>query len=180
MPRQREVKPWTIYPPTQEDRDIIEQKAAEASLSVSAYLCMVGKLANIAVSLPTEQHVLSETQVIPTLNENPKEDDLGALFEKIEAEKEAEDVENPTELKPFAKILGCSVDEQEPTQKKPYILCDLSGNPLSQADSDYAHQERAAGRTSKIILSDDEDPYHTRQVFYCTSNNLKFEVVKEV
>lgn len=60
MPRQREVKPWTIYPPTQEDRDIIEQKAAEASLSVSAYLCMVGKLANVKVSLPSEQQALSE------------------------------------------------------------------------------------------------------------------------
>lgn len=55
MPRQREVKPWTIYPPTQEDREIIEQKAAEASLSVSAYLCMVGKLACVNVNLPTEQ-----------------------------------------------------------------------------------------------------------------------------
>lgn len=384
MPRQREVKPWTIYPPTQEDREIIEQKAAEASLSVSAYLCMVGKLANIAVSLPTGQRVLSETQVIPTLKENPKKDDIGAIFEAIEAEKEAEDAANPTDLKPFARNLDCELDEPEIvadketvveykayckdgfgtggycddcshheydeegrsfcvkygdiplagdikseiihavkdgkaklleayinatddfvveriyndeqytvvsnvmdedipltykeiytealrptliedysvfvqsdgtvtitlwgsciergktfneefrelhlteedaehiefslelveldgfmdilglgaewlpagqplseqqivtiaepelTQKKPYILCDMSGNPLSQADSKFVHQERAAGRTSKIILTEDEDPYHTRQVWYCTANNLKFEVIKEV
>ena len=60
MPKPREVKPWTIYPPTQVDREIIEKKAAEASLSVSAYLCMVGKLACIQVK--TEQQVLSEPQ----------------------------------------------------------------------------------------------------------------------
>jgi transcriptional regulator with XRE-family HTH domain len=69
---------------------------------------------------------------------------------------------------------------EEPTQKKPYILCDMSGNPLSQSDSKFVHQERAAGRTGKVILSEDEDPYHTRKVFYCTANNLKFEVTKEV
>lgn len=135
----------------------------------------------LSVDFPKEPvQDLSETQIIPTLKENPKKDDLGAIFDKIEADKEAEDAANPTDLKPFAKILGCSFDEQEPVQKKPYILCDLFGNPLSQADSEYAHQERAAGRTSKIMLSDDEDPYHTRQVFYCTANNLKFEVIKEV
>ena len=49
MPRPREIKPWTIYPPTQEDRTIIEQKAAQAGLSVSSYLCMVGKLAEVVV-----------------------------------------------------------------------------------------------------------------------------------
>lgn len=64
MPRQRDVKPWTIYPPTQEDRDIIEQKAAAASLSVSAYLCMVGKLACVTVNIPTEQEVLSEQEPV--------------------------------------------------------------------------------------------------------------------
>lgn len=54
MPKQRDVKPWTVYPPTQEDREIIERKAAEAALSVSAYLCMVGKLACINVGLSKE------------------------------------------------------------------------------------------------------------------------------
>lgn len=72
MPRQREVKPWTIYPPTQEDREIIEQKAAAASLSVSAYLCMVGKLACIAVNLPTEQKVLSEQELVT--KQEPKQE----------------------------------------------------------------------------------------------------------
>lgn len=64
MPRQRDVKPWTIYPPTQEDREIIERKAAAASLSVSAYLCMVGKLACVTVNIPTEQKILSEQEPV--------------------------------------------------------------------------------------------------------------------
>lgn len=64
MPRQRDVKPWTIYPPTQEDREIIERKAAAASLSVSAYLCMLGKLACIEVNVPTESKVLSEQEPV--------------------------------------------------------------------------------------------------------------------
>ncbi len=364
MPRQREVKPWTIYPPTQEDREIIEQKAAEASLSVSAYLCMVGKLACVNVNLPTEQQ--------PSQKKNLKEDNLGALFDEIEIEKEAEDAANPTDLKPFAQTLGCILDEPdivankenvveykayckddcgmggycddcphheyneegrsfcikfgdipltgdnkseiiravkegkaklldayinnssdfvveriyngeqytvvsnimdedipltykeiytealrpvliddysvciqsdgivtitlwgdsiarskafneefcnhnpqedteqkqfsmelaeldefmdnlgiatempsvepEPTQKKSYTLCDLSGNPLSGEEENFILNERAAGRTNRVFLSEDEDPYHTRQVHYCTTNDFKFEVIptKEV
>jgi len=72
MPRQREVKPWTIYPPTQDDREIIEQKAAAASLSVSAYLCMVGKLACIAVNFSTEQKVLASQE--PVIKQEPKQE----------------------------------------------------------------------------------------------------------
>ncbi len=49
MPRKRDVKAWTVYPATQEDRNAIEKKAKEAGLSVSAYLCMVGKLAEVKV-----------------------------------------------------------------------------------------------------------------------------------
>jgi len=49
MPRSRGIKAWTVYPPTQEDRDVIEQKAKDAGLSVSSYLCMVGKLAQVNV-----------------------------------------------------------------------------------------------------------------------------------
>ncbi len=72
MPRQRDVKPWTIYPPTQEDREIIEQKAAAASLSVSAYLCMVGKLACIAVNFSTEQKVLARKE--PVIKQESKQE----------------------------------------------------------------------------------------------------------
>lgn len=201
MPRQRKVKPWTIYPPTQEYRDIIERKAAEVSLSVSAYLCMVGKLACVNVNLPTVQQPAQ-----PAQKKNSKEDDLGAIFDEIEAEKEAEDVANPTDLRPFARNLGCVLDEPEivadketaelnefmdnlglaterlpvepePTQKKTYKLYNLQGEPLSEAEERFVLKERAAGCTNRLFLSDDEDPYNTRQVYYCIKNDFKFEVV---
>lgn len=72
------------------------------------------------------------------------------------------------------------LSEQEPTQKKPYKLYNLQGKPLTSVESDFVHQERAEGRVDKLILSEDDDPYHTRQVYYCTTNDFKFEVVKEV
>jgi len=72
--------------------------------------------------------------------------------------------------------------EQEPieTAPKPYNLYSLEGEPLTQGEEDFVHRERAAGRTGDVELSEDEDPYRTRQVFYCASNGFQFELVKEV
>lgn len=78
--------------------------------------------------------------------------------------------------------LDLSEEEQEPTEtaSKPYKLYTLQGEPLTQSEEEFVHRERAAGRVGKIELSEDDDPYRTRQVFYCTSNGFKFELVKEV
>lgn len=72
--------------------------------------------------------------------------------------------------------------EQEPseTAPKPYKLYNLEGEPLTSAEEEFVHRERAAGRTTKVELSQDEDPYRTRKVRCCDSNNFKFEVIKEV
>jgi|GEM_PF-945824 len=70
--------------------------------------------------------------------------------------------------------------EQEPTETAPktYTLCNLQGEPLTPAENKFVHQERAFGRVSKVELSEDEDPYRTRKVFYCINNtDLKFEVI---
>lgn len=72
--------------------------------------------------------------------------------------------------------------EQEPTETAPklYKLYSLEGEPLTQSEEDFVHRERAAGRTTKMELSEDEDPYSSRQVYCCDNNNFKFEVIKEV
>lgn len=68
------------------------------------------------------------------------------------------------------------------TATKPYKLYNLYGKPLTQAEEEFVHQERACGRVEQLILSEDEDPYSTRRLYYCTETGLKFEVIptKEV
>lgn len=68
------------------------------------------------------------------------------------------------------------------TATKPYTLHDMKGKPLSQADTDYIYGEKLKGHIGRLVLSEDEDPYALRKLFYCTSNGLRFEVVpnKEV
>lgn len=63
------------------------------------------------------------------------------------------------------------------TAAKPYKLCNLQGKPLSQADTDFVHQEKLKGHLEHLVLSEDEDPYAIRKLYYCTSNGLRFEVV---
>lgn len=68
------------------------------------------------------------------------------------------------------------------TATKSYKLCNMQGKPLSQADTDYVYKEKLKGQVERLVLSEDEDPYALRKLFYCTSNGLRFEVVptKEV
>lgn len=63
------------------------------------------------------------------------------------------------------------------TATKPYTLHDMKGKPLSQADTDYVYSEKSKGHIERLVLSEDEDPYALRQLYYCTSNGLRFEVV---
>lgn len=63
------------------------------------------------------------------------------------------------------------------TAPKPYKIYNLYGKPLTQVEQDFVHRERAEGRVEQLILSEDEDPYCIRRLYYCTENNLKFEVV---
>ena len=63
------------------------------------------------------------------------------------------------------------------TTTKSYKLHNMRGKPLSQADTNFVHQEKLKGRVEQLVLSEDEDPYAVRKLFYCTSNGLKFEVV---
>lgn len=63
------------------------------------------------------------------------------------------------------------------TATKPYTLCNMRGNPLSQAEIDFVYKEKSKGRVERLVLSEDEDPYALRQLYYCTSNGLRFEVV---
>ncbi|MBV4426173.1 hypothetical protein [Clostridium tyrobutyricum] len=63
------------------------------------------------------------------------------------------------------------------TATKPYKLHDMKGKPLSQADTDYIYGEKLKGCIERLVLSEDEAPYALRQLYYCTSNGLRFEVV---
>lgn len=63
------------------------------------------------------------------------------------------------------------------TATKPYKLHNMQGKPLSQVDVDYVYSEKSKGRVEQLFLSEDEDPYCIRKLFYCTSNGLRFEVV---
>lgn len=65
------------------------------------------------------------------------------------------------------------------TEIKPYTLCNLQGRPLSQTDVDFVHREKLQGRLEQLVLLEDEDPYATRRLYYCTSNGLQFEVVPD-
>lgn len=63
------------------------------------------------------------------------------------------------------------------TTTKPYKLYTLYGKPLTQAEEEFVYREKAKGRVEQLVLSEDEDPYCIRRLYYCTSNGLRFEVV---
>lgn len=75
-----------------------------------------------------------------------------------------------------------TIDNKINTSTQPYKLHDMKGKPLSQADTDYVFGEKLKGHIERLLLSEDEDPYAVRRLFYCTANGLRFEVVptKEV
>jgi hypothetical protein len=75
-----------------------------------------------------------------------------------------------------------TIDNKLNTTPKPYKLHNMQGKPLSQAEVDYVYSEKSKGHVEQLVLSEDEDPYCIRRLYYCTSNGLKFEVVptKEV
>ncbi len=62
---------------------------------------------------------------------------------------------------------------------KPYKLCNLQGKPLSQLDTAFVYREKSKGQVERLVLLEDEDPYATRRLYYCTSNGLQFEVVPD-
>lgn len=68
------------------------------------------------------------------------------------------------------------------TATKPYKLHNMQGKPLTQAEVDFVYQEKLRGQVERLVLPEDEDPFALRQLYYCTSNGLRFEVVptKEV
>lgn len=63
------------------------------------------------------------------------------------------------------------------TVTKPYKLHNMKGRPLSQADTEYIYSEKSKGHIERLVLSEDEDPFALRHLYYCTSNGLRFEVV---
>lgn len=60
-----------------------------------------------------------------------------------------------------------------------YKLYNLQGNPLSQLDVAFVYKEKSKGQVERLVLLEDEDPYCTRRLYYCTSNGLQFEVVSD-
>lgn len=153
MPKPRAVKPWTIYPPTQEDRTIIEQKAQAAGLSVSSYLCMVGKLACINVGLSTEQHqqkVLSEPEPTPK------------SAEPVPAQKK------PSEQEPTSK--------PEPVAKPTFEFYGLDGKPLSPSAVETVCEERNNGRVELVSSNQGKDA-SKRMRYKCTATGFLFDVI---
>lgn len=60
-----------------------------------------------------------------------------------------------------------------------YKLYSLQGNLLTQLEVAFIYREKSKGQVERLVLSEDEDPYCTRRLYYCTSNGLKFEVVPD-
>lgn len=60
-----------------------------------------------------------------------------------------------------------------------YKLCNLQGNLLTQLEVAFIYREKSKGQVERLVLAEDEDPYATRRLYYCTSNGLQFEVVPD-
>ena len=129
----RDVKPWTIYPATQEDREIIERKAAEAGLSVSTYLCLVGKLANISVDLQLIKQILSA---------NLPEPALAAKVAPTPTPAETSYVITDQWGKPLSPEIEAALQveyEAGRVDKQTITLCDSNGEPVRDVPDCNVH-----------------------------------------
>lgn len=172
-----EVKSQPLYRSPFKDKvkEIKALKAEQAPKQEQPLSEQLETLKKACVSMGVTNQQLSEKYAIPlsTLeawyNGTPPEDFvINLLLRCLEVD--------------FIADIDLSEEEQEQleTVPKPYNLYNSQGEPLTPAEEEFVHRERAAGRTTKMELSEDEDPYCTRQVYCCDSNNFKFEIIKEV